>query len=144
MACPYFYPVARIDRGAGARALPLGDAWSGSCEADPDRPSIPAEGALIPLCNLGYPEGCPHFPRNGAADGVRFSVSRDQNGTVRIQYVIEKAHQPVEHGPLAYSRETHSFLVRHRDRVVQKQAEAYVESYLLRKSSPTSCSSPKL
>jgi hypothetical protein len=123
--------------------VPLGDAWLGSCEADPDRPSIPEPDALIRLCNLGYPEGCPHFPRNGAADAVRFGVSHDQNGIVSIHYVIEKSHEPVEHGPLAYSRETGLFLTEHRNRLVQRQAEAYVESYLLRKNCVISCSSPR-
>ena len=136
MACPYFYPAARIERGAGARAMPLGDAWSGHCQASPEQPFLPREGDLIPLCNLGYPFACPRFPRGGGADATRFSVSRDQDGIVRIYYVIEKGHLPVENGVLAYSRETRLFLMEHRDRLVQRQAEAYLESYLLRKNSP--------
>ncbi len=132
MACPYFYPVARIDRGIGARALPLGDAWSGDCQADSQQILQPDERSLIPLCNLGYAQICAHFPENGSADAVRFSVSRDQDRVLRISYVIEKAYEPVEHGSLVYSQETGAFLLRHANRLVQRQAEAYVESYLVR------------
>src|SRR5689334_19192331 len=141
MACPFFYPVARLERGAGAKTLPLGDAWSGYCQVHPDHPSVPGDQSLVPHCNLGYAQDCPQFP-SGSADAVRFSVSRDQSGIVRIHYVVEKGHLPVEHGPLAYSRDTNTFLVQHPNRMLQRQAEAYMESYLLRKSTST-CSSPK-
>lgn len=136
MACPFFYPVEFVDRGAGAKAVPLGDAWAGICQANPESPFRPEESALIPLCNLGYARACPHFPRNGSPEATRFSVTRDQNGMVRLDFVVERDHLPVEHGPLVYSRESGTFVVPHVRALVQRQAEAYVESYLRRKAAP--------
>ncbi|HZT34021.1 MAG TPA: hypothetical protein VFA33_29285 [Bryobacteraceae bacterium] len=137
MACPYFYPVARLDWASGATAMPLGDAWTGNCEADPEQPIQPREDALIPLCNLGYAHACPRFPRGAPADAVRFSVIRDQNGLVSICYVLERDHAPVEHGSLVYARGSRTFVAAHPHPRVQRQAEAYLESYLLRKNSLT-------
>jgi hypothetical protein len=116
--------------------VPLGDAWSGNCHADPECPSRPEESALISHCNLGYASACPHFPGNGSPQATRFSVTRDQNGVIRLDFVLERDYLPVEHGPLVYSRESRTFVVSHASALVQRQAEAYLESYLRRKTVP--------
>jgi hypothetical protein len=139
MACPYFYPVeARAQPGQNAM-LPLGDAWAGVCRADPHRPWQPDEAILRPLCNLGYARGnCARFPAPnspaGGPDAVRFSVSDDDGACLRIYLVVESDHLPYAHRPLEYSRASGAFLDPPPDETISRQARAYVESYLRRKS----------
>jgi hypothetical protein len=84
------------------------------------------------LCNFGYAaHKCPRFPA-ASADAVRFAVANDQNGLIRIQWVMEKDHLPFAHGRLEYSREQAAFLAPLSDSRLARQAEVYVHSYLRR------------
>jgi hypothetical protein len=135
MACPYFFPLERVPVATGKRMppMPLGDSWSGVCRAAPagDRPPDPH--TVQQLCNFGYARGkCPHVPVD-SPDAVRFGISHDRDGIVRIYWVVEKDHLPFAHGPLDYSRAEAGFPTAHPDSCVSQQAQAFVSSYLRRK-----------
>jgi len=135
MACPCFYPVERLPQTGGkkATAMPLGDAWCGVCRASPEGEWLPDSGTVERLCNFGYAkEKCAHFPGDGP-DAVRFSISQDQDGLIRIYWVVEKNHLPFAHGPLEYSRVEGCFKTLHPDARIAQQAQAYLGSYLRRK-----------
>jgi hypothetical protein len=66
------------------------------------------------------------------ADAVRFCISHDHDGLIRIYWVMEKDHLPFAHGPLEYSRAKSGFLAAHPDVRVTQQARAYISSYLRR------------
>ena len=55
---------------------------------------------------------------------------------VKVFYVTEQDHSPLEHGTLEYSADAGNFLSAHSNQLLQKQAQAYVESYLRRKHQP--------
>ncbi len=132
MSCPYFDPVAPQVPHSGPESamLPLGDAWTGICRATPDQPWQPDNATLVPLCNLGYARGdCGRFPRDDGPDAVRFVVSGDDGATVRLYYVIERDHHPFAHGPLEHT----SAGVPGASPLLERQAQAYVQSYLRRK-----------
>ena len=138
MACPYFYPLAPGGHGAiptpHDAMLPLGDAWTGICRALPERPAQPDEAGVRPLCNLGYARGnCARFPAGDGPDAVRFTISRDDGVTVGIYYVVERDHHPFAHGSLACSMASGQWTSAPVDDTLQRQAQAYVESYLRRK-----------
>lgn len=116
--------------------LPLGDAWTGVCQAAPDRPWQPEEAMLRPLCNLGYARrNCSHFPAaDDGPDAVRFTISHDDGSSLGLYYVVERDHLPFAHGPLEYSRDEGAFASLPADATVGRQASVYVESYLRRKS----------
>lgn len=135
MACPYFYPVERMAQATGQKTppMPLGDAWSGVCRATPEGEWAPGPGDVQQLCNFGYArERCGRVPAEGP-DAVRFSISHDRGGIVRIYWVMEKNHLPFAHGPLEYSRAASDFTAPHPDACIAQQARAYVASYLRRK-----------
>jgi hypothetical protein len=113
--------------------MPLGDAWSGVCRAAPGGDWLPDPNTLQQLCNFGYARGkCGCVPSD-VPDAVRFGVSHDRDGLIRIYWVMEKDHLPFAHGPLEYSRADAGFLAAHPDARVTQQAQAYVSSYLRRK-----------
>jgi len=132
MACPYFFPVeARAEAGQNAM-LPLGDSWRGVCRADPRQPWQPESSSV---CNLGYARGtCARFPATDGPDAVRFAISADAGDSVRIYFVVERDHRPFAHGPLEYLRAREAFSDPPADETISRQARAYVESYLRRKS----------
>jgi hypothetical protein len=139
MACPYFYPIEPRACSSSARdaMLPLGDSWAGVCRAIPDRPSSPDETALRPLCNLGYArDTCARFPPGDGPDAVRFTISRDDGAAIGISYVIERDHHPFAHGRLEYFSLNGAFNQRPGGEVLERQAQAYVESYRRRTSKP--------
>jgi hypothetical protein len=134
MACPYFYPLARFENSTWVvpPRLPLGDPYSGECRAAAD-PFQPEEAQVRQVCNLGYGRGCcDRFPEAAEADAVRFHVSKDRGKLIQIQYVFEKDCWPKEHGILEYV----STAVRSgpENVVLRKQAAAFLESYLRRRS----------
>lgn len=136
MACPYFYPVEKVEDKSGFRflRLPLGDPYKGFCRVDPISYRRPDENHVRDFCNLGYVRHrCPYFPEESGPDADRFSISLDRNGLIQIWYVVEKNHTAFEHGRLEYSRDTNSFTAGHSNELVQKQADAYLQSYLRRK-----------
>lgn len=139
MACPFFFPIERFADKAWSKPprLPLGDPYQGVCYVDPMREWRPDEATLRQACNVGYVrQRCSRFPKDAAADAVRFSALSETNGTLNLYYVIEKNYTPLEHGPLEYSILERRFLRSHSSALVLKQAQAYVESYLRRKSEP--------
>ncbi len=104
----------------------------------------PEPALLMAHCHLGYARGkCAHFPRNDAGpDAIRFAVSRHSGGSLDLYYVQEREHHPFAHGPLRYSITLRRFLQEapHHilpGRIVARQAEAYVESYLRRQQEPS-------
>ena len=116
--------------------LPLGDLWNGECRANPTHACPPDEAAIRPLCNLGYARGnCARFPASSEIpDAVRFTIARHEGGLVRLYYVIERDHHPFAHGPLEYSTTSSGFASLPGGEIFGRQAVAYVESYLRRKS----------
>jgi hypothetical protein len=136
VACPYFYPIEpRVSAAAAHDAmLPLGDSWAGVCRAIPERPGPPDEAILRPLCNLGYARGtCARFPEGDGPDAVRFAISRDAGAAIRISYVIERDHHPFAHGNLEYFPATGAVGERPGGETLERQAQAYAESYRRRK-----------
>lgn len=91
---------------------------------------------MRPLCHFGYARGhCPRFPAgDGGPDAVRFTIRKDDGRSLHLYYVLERDHHPLSHGPLTYSLTAHSFAPPPADAIVCRQAEAYVASYLRRKS----------
>jgi hypothetical protein len=94
MACPYFYPLTRME-GADpypARA-PLLRLYSGECRAQAQS-SIPGDSTQRQYCNFGYGRGgCASFPPEAEADAVRFSGSGKS-----MLYILEREWCPVSHG----------------------------------------------
>lgn len=139
MACPFFYPVERFqDREwPTPPRLPLGDAYHGMCCVNPTRETRPEMETLRQHCNLGYARGkCSRFPAGSGPDAVRFMVAGDQDDVLKLHYVVEKNHAPLEHGPMEYSLAESRFAVGHSSELLRRQAQAYLESYLRRKSDP--------
>lgn len=137
MACPYFFPVEpRSHENNPLHAmLPLGATWTGLCRAAPERDSQPDDAILRTLCNLGYARGdCARFPGDDGPDAVRFTISQDDGTSLRIYYVIERDHHPFAHGSLDYSLACGGFAEPPSAETMCRQASAYVESYLRRKS----------
>jgi hypothetical protein len=137
MACPYFYPVARLDgrEWAVAPRLPLGDAYGGECRA-PGEPFQPDEEFERRTCNAGYGrEGCGHFPAESEADAVRFHILLDSGPSLRIQFVIEKGWWPLRHGVMEYSSTEKIVTDPSFDPILERQASAFAESYLRRRDS---------
>jgi hypothetical protein len=119
--------------------LPLGDDWAGTCVAAPQVPWQPDAVSLRTLCNLGYArEACKRFPNDSGPDAVRFAIAGDDGATLRLYYVVERDHHPFAHGALAWSRTAGAFHDAPRTQPFHRQACAYVESYLRRKSAASS------
>ena len=135
MACPFFLPLRRLGSEGWnpAPRLPLGDAYGGSCQARASGPFEPPEGVQRELCNCGYARRrCSHFPEDGAADAVRFSITGDQDGRVTLIYILEKDHAPIEHGEIDHAND--------RREPLASQARAFVESYLRQRAAGRSAS----
>jgi hypothetical protein len=131
MPCPYFHPSVQL-AWPNAPRLPLGDAYNGRCEADPALPADPDPVTLRDCCNLGYARGkCARFPDAAGPDAIRFAVTADTGGAIRIYWVRERDHEPFDYGPLEYSIERQAFTT-HAAAAVVQQAQAYVASYLRR------------
>ena len=107
MACPFFEPRQALPPGAWAHRprSPLGESYSGHCHASGE----PAEDhgpdpRNHELCNYGYARGlCDRFPASSQsncalADAVRFSIICEK--PLRLVYILEKDHAPMEHGEL--------------------------------------------
>jgi len=135
MACPYFAPESPDPQCSPAHAtLPLGDAWSGQCHADPATPWQPGTDLLYSACNIGYARTrCPRCPEGGP-DSVRFAVRADEGATVQIYYVVERDHLPFAHGPLEYAVARGEFQAAAALPEVVRLARAYVSSYFRRRA----------
>lgn len=139
MACPYFFPVERFAEKMWSKPprLPLGDPYLGICCVDPLREWRPDEATLREFCNQGNARGkCSRFPTGAGPDAVRFAVTGDREGTVTISYVVEKDRAPSEHGTLEYSTDGAGFQPNNASGLLERQAQAYAESYMRRKLDP--------
>jgi hypothetical protein len=136
MACPYFYPVARFETSPWSvpPRLPLGDAFSGECRA-PGNSAQPDETRTREICNFGYGRGrCEQFPTSSTADAIRFHVAKDAGELIEIQYIFEKDCWPGEHGVLEYVHTSVNAARMSACATLQRQADAFLESYLKRRS----------
>jgi hypothetical protein len=134
MACPYFYPVARLEDAPWAvpPRLPLGDAYTGECRCGPVA-LAPEDTVLRASCNSGYAHGkCDRFPNDARADAVRFNIASDSDNVIRLQYILEKGCWPVDHGDASYSVAGQAFTAPPSGEVLHRQAAAFIESYLRR------------
>jgi hypothetical protein len=142
-------PVERIENGAWPHParLPLGGGWRGHCTAPGHSGQLPAPQVLEAFCNLGYAGDCGWAPMDRDCDAVRFSVAapaiaKPSSATaaelpvriLRLHFVREKNHVPVDHGELEFDLSQASWLRRHDDPRVQKMAECFLDSYLKKKA----------
>jgi hypothetical protein len=144
-------PVERLAGGNWPHParLPLGCGWRGHCTAPGHEGDVPAQDILEAFCNLGYASSCEWAPRERTWDAVRFAVAAPSGAgerlgqasepdlasrTIRITYVCERSHRPVQHGDLEFDLHSSVWLRRHDDPRVQKMAECFLESYLKKKS----------
>jgi hypothetical protein len=136
VACPYFYPTKKLDSSAWAipPRLPLGDPYEGECRAA-NPASQPDNERLRRLCNFGYGGGsCDRFPSDADSDAARFHVAEDGGQVIVIQYIVEKSCWPLRQGSLEYSVNSSSFLHPCSGEILERQAAAFVESYLRRRA----------
>ena len=132
MACPYFFPAEPLpwSRWPGKLRPPLGELYGGECRARSD-PLSPSERLLVDCCNLGYARTeCSRFPNGDGPDAVRFGLSADDGRIVAVAYVVERVHLPLRHGTLRYCRASKTWSGLDADRLLARQAEAYLASYL--------------
>jgi len=139
MACPYFHPTARFESSPWSVAprLPLGDAFAGECRAprlSSQHPFQPDEERMREVCNVGYGRHrCEQFPAGFAADAVRFHVAKDAGALIQIQYIFEKDCWPGERGMLDCPA-AQQFSPAVADETLRRQAQAFVASYVRRRS----------
>jgi hypothetical protein len=140
MACPYFCPTQRLEAPGwrGKIRPPLGDLYEGECHARPKEIQQTGGAVLIDGCNFGYAaRQCRRFPDVEGPDAVRFCVREDAAGEVRMDYVLERAHLPFEHGGLVYNRALQTWTAAPSGSLapaaslLRRQAQAYLESYLI-------------
>ena len=138
MACPFFMPTRKSENiGCIHPArLPLGAMWSGHCTAPGFENQVPTDDQIREGCNLGYAQTCSRRPQVSPWDSVRFGVTRECDQRLLLCYVCEKDHRPSDHGTLEYDAATGCWTALHSDARIQRMAECYIETYLLRKNSP--------
>ena len=137
MACPFFMPTHKYEDGTWLypSRLPLGSGWKGYCTAPGHKGELPSPEQLHDACNLGYAKTCPRHPAQYFWDSIRFTVTRESDQRILLCYVCERDHRPGDHGILEYDTAKGRWTSSHRDFRIQKMAECYLESYLLRKNS---------
>jgi hypothetical protein len=135
VSCPYFVPIKRISGGAWLHPsrLPLGGAFMGNCLAA-GKPQSVNDGQLHE-CNLGYARHCSCLPESRDWDAIRFGIALDRDGRLHVHFVCERYCRPAHHGTLEYELATGLWTVPHSDLRVQRKAECFVESYLLKRRS---------
>jgi hypothetical protein len=69
------------------------------------------------------------------ADAVRMAVIHDRDGRITLQYVLEASYLPAGSGLLEYDSGAQNWLQVHSDQRLQRMAECYMESYMLRRKS---------
>jgi hypothetical protein len=138
MACPFFMPTSKLEDGGWLHPsrLPLGGGWIGHCSAPGHEGAEPTNEELRELCNLGYAAACPRLPENRTSDAVRFSIARDQGARLSLWFVYESGHRPAGYGTLEYDLSSGQWISSHTDPRIQKMAECYLQSYLLRRIQP--------
>jgi hypothetical protein len=136
MACPFFSPIERVENIAlpHPARLPLGAAWRGACSA-PGAQLVQLGEVELESCNLGYAHSCPRLPKERIVDAARFAVSKQSAERLQIHFVLEFEHLPVEQGSLEYDRVLSGWTSLHSDPRIQKLADCFVQSYLVRNAS---------
>jgi hypothetical protein len=135
VACPFFVPTRKLDDAGWLHPsrLPLGGGWQGHCSAPGHEDAEPPEHELRECCNLGYAVGCSWLPQERSCDAVRFSVAHDRGAQLLLWFVCESGHRPAGHGMLEFDVPLERWITPHPDARIQRMAECYLESYLLRK-----------
>lgn len=138
MACPFFMPTSKLDDGGWLHPsrLPLGGGWIGHCSAPGHEGAEPTNEELRELCNLGYAAVCPRLPKERAYDAVRFSIASDRGDRLLVWFVCESGHRPAGYGVLEFKLSLGQWISSHPDARIQKMAECYLQSYLLRRIQP--------
>ena len=134
MACPYFFPSEPLNARLWVIAprMPLGEAYDGTCRAETDEVFQPSREVVRELCNCGYARGrCERFPVGAAGDAVRLSLMDEADGKLRMTWIIEAEHVPVEHGTIVYDLREGS-MEGSQDAVMSAQVRALVATYLRR------------
>ena len=136
VACPYFMPSEKFADGAWIHParLPLGGGWRGYCTAPGHEGELPSDEELHHACNLGYAAKCPRRPVDPSSDSVRFVVTRNSEQRVLLGYALEKDHVPCGHGTLEFDAAEDRWTTPHADERIQKMAECYLSSYMLRRN----------
>jgi len=141
-------PEERLQNGSWPHPLrlPLGGGWRGHCTAPGHEGQLPEPDILEAFCNLGYADCCSWAPSQREWDAVRFAVSAPSeragrhekssvpSSVIRLHYVCERNHLPVEDGTLEFDLPQAAWLCRHDDPRIQKMAECFLDSYLKRKA----------
>ncbi len=145
-------PVSKLQNGNWPHParLPLGCGWTGHCTAEGHVNETPTQDILETFCNLGYATSCGWAPVQRPWDAVRFAVSAPTDAGLRVrsaistigatarlmrlQYVCECNHLPVEHGELEFDLGQEAWVSRHADARIQKMAECFLESYRSKKA----------
>jgi hypothetical protein len=144
LACPFFVPTNRsedIIPWLHPSRLPLGAGWDGHCGAPGHEGSLPGPEEIKENCNLGYATNCPRLPANRDCDAVRFSVLRHTDSHLLVWFVFESRHRPAGHGTLEYRVFAREWTSPHPNERIQRMADCYVQSYLLRKTTTISSES---
>lgn len=135
LSCPFFLPTERADNIAFPHParLPLGASWRGSCTAS-GHEKVQLDQKELEYCNLGYAKSCPRLPKERACDAVRFSIAKDLDGRIALQFVFEAAYLPGASGFLEFDQRSNTWISSHPDPVAQKKAECFLHSYLERRN----------
>jgi len=93
----------------------------------------PDDATLRDFCNLGHAGTCSRLPAERLADSVRFTVAKDEDNEILLDYVYDRAHAPAGHGRLKYDCASRRWKTTLADDCVQRQAECYLAIYLERR-----------
>lgn len=127
MPCPLFQPTSPLG-GFAPDAAPLGDLYGGECASAP--------GTLIPLdtlrtyCNFGYAREACDRAAAIQADAGRFIIRSHSHGAVEVGWATEANHHPLAVGVMSLQAAPNG--PQTRDQTMQRQAQAFVASYLRR------------
>jgi hypothetical protein len=138
VACPYFYPVERVDDGTWIKPprLPLGAPYRGFCQSVDGQRFEPDARGVRECCNTGYARGrCARFPDRAPADALRFSIEADANGVIEIVFIFEAAWSPARFGRAQWS-EGAIRCEEALDPVLRRQMEIFISNYLEHRSRP--------
>jgi len=133
-------PTEKLQEGAWMHPsrLPLGAGWKGHCCAPGAEIKDLSTNVLKDFCNMGYASACPSLPKERQYDSVRFAVAHDGNARIILWYSCEREHLPAGHGKLEYHATLQAWISTHADLRIQKMADCYLQSYLLRRIQPAS------
>jgi hypothetical protein len=140
MACPFFMPTERLLQGTWIHPsrLPLGAGWNGHCDSPKNHGAELSPETVQEFCNMGYAAGCPRLPKERLYDSIRFVVAHAGNPRIIVWYSCEREHLPAGHGKLEYDATLQAWISTHADVRIQKMADCYLQSYLLRRIQPAS------